>query len=58
MIADILEGPGRETAAALAQSGAKREFVMLDVTDDEQWAAPGPSEIDDARVTLSRLPRY
>ena len=39
MIADILEERGRETAAALSQSGAKSEFVKLDVTDDEQWAA-------------------
>jgi 3alpha(or 20beta)-hydroxysteroid dehydrogenase len=39
MIADILEGRGRETAAMLAQSGGKCEFVKLDVTDDTQWAA-------------------
>ena len=39
MIADILEERGRETAAALSQSGAKSGFVKLDVADDEQWAA-------------------
>ena len=39
MIADILEGRGRETAVTLSQSGAKCEFVKLDVTDDAQWAA-------------------
>jgi 3alpha(or 20beta)-hydroxysteroid dehydrogenase len=39
MIADILEARGRETAHALSHSGAKCEFVRLDVTDDEQWAA-------------------
>ena len=39
MIADILEGRGRETAVTLSQSGAKCEFVRLDVTDDAQWAA-------------------
>ena len=39
MIADILEERGRETAAALSKSGAKSDFVKLDVADDEQWAA-------------------
>jgi 3alpha(or 20beta)-hydroxysteroid dehydrogenase len=39
MIADILEERGRETAAALSQSGAKSGFVKLDVTDEEQWTA-------------------
>ena len=39
MIADILKERGRETAAALSQSGAKSDFVILDVADDEQWAA-------------------
>lgn len=39
MIADILKERGRETAAALSQSGAKSDFVTLDVADDEQWAA-------------------
>ncbi len=39
MIADILKERGRETAAALSQSGAKSDFVTLDVAADEQWAA-------------------
>jgi len=39
MIGDILEARGRETAAALSQSGVKGGFVKLDVSDDEQWAA-------------------
>jgi 3alpha(or 20beta)-hydroxysteroid dehydrogenase len=39
MIGDVLEGRGRETAVTLSQSGAKCEFVKLDVTDDAQWAA-------------------
>ena len=39
MIADILVERGRETAAALSQSGARSGFVKLDVADDEQWAA-------------------
>jgi 3alpha(or 20beta)-hydroxysteroid dehydrogenase len=38
MIADILEGRGRETAVTLSQSGGKCEFVKLDITDDAQWA--------------------
>jgi NAD(P)-dependent dehydrogenase (short-subunit alcohol dehydrogenase family) len=37
MIADILEDVGKETAAALAGSGAKSGFAKLDVTDDAQW---------------------
>ena len=39
MIADILEGRGRETAAELSRLGGKCEFVKLDVADDTQWGA-------------------
>jgi 3alpha(or 20beta)-hydroxysteroid dehydrogenase len=39
MIADILEGRGRETASELTRSGGKCEFVKLDVTDDAGWSA-------------------
>jgi NAD(P)-dependent dehydrogenase (short-subunit alcohol dehydrogenase family) len=37
MIGDVLASLGRETAAKLAQGGAKVGFVPLDVTKDEEW---------------------
>ncbi|MCP4618347.1 MAG: SDR family oxidoreductase [Bradyrhizobium sp.] len=39
MIADILEEPGKATAAEIAKTGVKTDFAKLDVRDDEQWAA-------------------
>jgi len=39
MIADILEQPGKATAAEIAKTGVKTGFAKLDVRDDEQWAA-------------------
>jgi NAD(P)-dependent dehydrogenase (short-subunit alcohol dehydrogenase family) len=39
MIGDILKEEGQKTASALAASGAKADFVALDVTDDASWAA-------------------
>lgn len=39
MIGDILEDTGRETARAIAASGAKSAFVQLDVTDEAGWLA-------------------
>jgi 3alpha(or 20beta)-hydroxysteroid dehydrogenase len=39
MIADILEEPGKATAAEIAKAGVKTGFAKLDVRDDEQWAA-------------------
>ncbi len=39
MIADILEEPGKATAAEIAKAGVKAGFAKLDVRDDEQWAA-------------------
>jgi NAD(P)-dependent dehydrogenase (short-subunit alcohol dehydrogenase family) len=39
MIGDILEDTGRETAAAIAATGAKAAFVHLDVTDEASWLA-------------------
>ena len=38
VIGDVLEDEGAETAAALRESGARAEFVRLDVTDDGGWA--------------------
>lgn len=38
MIGDILEAPGRQAAAELAQAGVKAGFTRLDVSDDAQWA--------------------
>lgn len=38
VIGDVLEDEGAETAAALRESGARAEFVRLDVTDDGDWA--------------------
>ena len=38
MIADILEEPGKATAAEIAKTGVKTGFAKLDVRDDEQWA--------------------
>ena len=37
MIGDILQDAGRETAGAIAASGAKAGFVILDVTDEASW---------------------
>jgi 3alpha(or 20beta)-hydroxysteroid dehydrogenase len=37
VIGDILEELGRETAAKLADTGAKTGFVRLDVTVESQW---------------------
>jgi len=37
MIADILVDLGRETAGRLGKTGAKTDFVELNVTDDAQW---------------------
>ncbi|MFD9701116.1 SDR family NAD(P)-dependent oxidoreductase [Lentzea sp. NPDC059081] len=39
LIGDVLEEEGKQTAQALRDSGATAEFVPLDVTDDESWAA-------------------
>lgn len=39
MIGDILEDAGRETARAIAATGAKAAFVHLDVTDEAGWLA-------------------
>ena len=39
MIGDILEDTGRETAKALAATGARAAFVQLDVTDEACWLA-------------------
>lgn len=39
MIGDITKDEGQKTATALAASGAKADFVTLDVTDDASWAA-------------------
>jgi 3(or 17)beta-hydroxysteroid dehydrogenase len=37
VIADILEKEGRELAAAIAQSGARSEFLPLDVSREADW---------------------
>ena len=37
MIADILEDAGKASAAEIAKTGARADFVKLDVTDDGQW---------------------
>ncbi len=37
VIADILEKEGRELATAIGQSGAKAEFLPLDVTQEAGW---------------------
>ena len=39
LIGDVLEDEGKQTAQALRDSGAKAEFVPLDVTDDASWAS-------------------
>ncbi|HEX7301298.1 SDR family NAD(P)-dependent oxidoreductase [Lentzea sp.] len=39
LIGDVLEEEGKQTAQALRDTGATAEFVPLDVTDDESWAA-------------------
>ncbi len=37
VVADVLEKEGRELAAALAQSGARAEFLPLDVSREPDW---------------------
>ncbi|MFN9390625.1 MAG: SDR family NAD(P)-dependent oxidoreductase [Betaproteobacteria bacterium] len=37
VVADILEKAGRELAAAIAQSGARSEFLPLDVSREADW---------------------
>lgn len=37
MIGDVLEGPGKETAEAIAATGATARFSWLDVTDEAGW---------------------
>jgi len=39
MIGDVLEEQGRETARALAATGARAAFVHMDVTDEAHWLA-------------------
>ena len=39
VIADVMEDNGRETAQALSATGAKADFVRLDVTDEASWVA-------------------
>ncbi len=39
MIGDVLTDVGRDTAKAIAATGAKAGFVALDVTDDASWQA-------------------
>ena len=39
MIGDVLEDVGRETARAIAATGATAAFVRLDVTDETSWLA-------------------
>lgn len=39
MIGDILEDTGRDTARAIAATGARAAFVQLDVTDEAGWLA-------------------
>jgi 3alpha(or 20beta)-hydroxysteroid dehydrogenase len=39
MIGDILDGPGKETAEAIAGTGATAGFVHLDVTSEADWEA-------------------
>ena len=39
MIADILEDPGKATAAEITKAGVKTGFAKLDVRDDDQWTA-------------------
>src|SRR5580658_2608809 len=44
-IGDILEAQGRETAAAIALTGAKTTFVKLDVREEADWEAAIPTVI-------------
>ncbi len=46
LIGDVLEAEGKQTARALRDSGAKAEFVSLDVTDDESWASAVSTAVD------------
>jgi 3(or 17)beta-hydroxysteroid dehydrogenase len=39
VIGDILDAPGRETAAAITEAGGKCAYVHLDVTTEASWAA-------------------
>ncbi|HKU95188.1 MAG TPA: SDR family oxidoreductase [Vineibacter sp.] len=46
MIGDILNDLGRQTAAALAKTGAKAGFTSLDVRDDASWQAAVAATVD------------
>ncbi|MCX2729340.1 SDR family NAD(P)-dependent oxidoreductase [Saccharopolyspora sp. NFXS83] len=46
VISDVLEADGKETARALRDAGADAEFVALDVTDDDNWAAAIQQTVD------------
>jgi len=39
VIGDMLDEQGRQTAAAINAAGGQAEYVHLDVTQEEQWAA-------------------
>lgn len=37
MVADVLEGPGRDTAGGIAAAGGRAGFVRMDVTQEADW---------------------
>ncbi len=37
VLADVLEGEGRATAAQIGEAGGRAVFMRLDVTDEENW---------------------
>ena len=39
VIGDVLDERGRQTVAAINAAGGRAEYVHLDVTNEEQWAA-------------------
>jgi NAD(P)-dependent dehydrogenase (short-subunit alcohol dehydrogenase family) len=39
VVGDVLDGPGRETVAAMNAAGGRAEYVHLDVTKEGDWTA-------------------